>query len=265
MIVIRGLVVCLGAVTLCTAVFLFGDDAPSGKANPEELFSYKFSKHVIGQSGRITISLEVKPNRRDLVVSAVCSVRNEKQGIGQFPLGNVNANVVDAPVRFRIMCLDDSFIDKSTIRLEILDAKTNKQVGGIDALSLRDAVPEADWVVATPHEVRTSKNISETADIRADHSVQLSLPSDLGSSASAYFRFDKPSKVHKVRVELLPDTRFKDRRLGRLPDRSTMLFEVELRTVDSDGKERRMEWDSCTAPGLESWGHCTSIELRLSE
>ena len=72
---------------------------------------------------------------------AVCLIQDEQQTIGRFPLGNVNADAADGAVKFRIACLANGFIKKSTIRVEIREKKTNKHVRALE-LSLRDAVPE---------------------------------------------------------------------------------------------------------------------------
>jgi len=53
-------------------------------------------------------------------------------------------------VRFRINCLANAYINKSTIRVEIREKKTHKDVGVLE-ISLRDAVLE---VVSTPVQER---------------------------------------------------------------------------------------------------------------
>ena len=115
------------------------------------------------------------------------------------------------------------------------------------------------WTVVRPHAVKNSERTQETAEVRPDHSVQMSLPSPGGSLPELTFKFARLTTVRKVRLELLPDTRFADRRLGRIPNKKTMLFEVEARRVVAEGKSQRLEWDSCTSTSLadgEGWHLC---------
>jgi len=139
---ILGSVTCVALAAICSAALLRGDDEASGTSNQSAPYNYKFSKHEFSTAGRTNFTLDVTLKRPDLVVAAWCDLRDEQQqGIGRFSLGNVNAHDADAPVRFRINCLANAYINKSTIRVEIREKKTNKHVGVLE-ISLRDAVPE---------------------------------------------------------------------------------------------------------------------------
>ncbi len=112
---------------------------PSGRAETNTFCTYTLSKHEFVSAGRTSFTLDVNPKRTDTVVTALCELHDEQQGIGRFPLGNVNSNVADSPVRFLVVCLANAYIDKTKIRVEIRDEKTKKNVGVLE-LSLRDAV-----------------------------------------------------------------------------------------------------------------------------
>lgn len=140
---IRGVVACIGLVGLFSAAFLLGDDESSDLLKPGTPFSYKLSKREFnGPAGRTTFTLDVTPVRPHFAVTAVCMLHGEQQSIGRFPLGNVNADVADAPSRFRVICLANEFIDKSLIRIEVRDGKDPRQVRALE-IALREAAPEA--------------------------------------------------------------------------------------------------------------------------
>ena len=135
-----GSVICLGLATICSAALLLGADDATGVADGKNPCTYKLSKLEFNSAGRTTFTLDVKPKRPDLVVTAWCTLQDEQQSIGRFALGNVQADAADGAVKFRIACLAKAYIDKSTIRVEIRDKKTNQQVAALE-LFLRDAVP----------------------------------------------------------------------------------------------------------------------------
>lgn len=139
---ILGSVTCLALAAIGSVALLRGNDEASETSKQSTPYSYKFSKHGFGTAGRTNFNLDVTLSRPDLIVAAVCDVRDEKQqGIGRFSLGNVNADDADAPVRFRISCLANTYINKSTIRVEIRERKTKKHIGVLE-VSLRDAEPK---------------------------------------------------------------------------------------------------------------------------
>jgi hypothetical protein len=129
------------SATISSWALLLRAEEASGIADDKTPYTYKFSKREFGSARRTSFTLDVKPSLPDLMVVAECFLQDEQQTIGRFPLGNVNADTTDAGVKFRINCLANGFIKKSTIRVEIREKKTNKHVRALE-LSLRDAVPE---------------------------------------------------------------------------------------------------------------------------
>ena len=138
---ILGWVICLVVAMIYSKALLLSADEATGIADEKTPYTYKISKHEFGGVGRTSFTLDVKPSRPDLMVLAECYLLDEQQSIGRFPLGNVNADVADAAVKFRINCLANGFIKRSTIRVEIREKKTKKHVRALE-ISLRDAVPE---------------------------------------------------------------------------------------------------------------------------
>ena len=136
-----GWVICWGLATICSATLLLGAEEATDIADDKTPCTYKFSKHEFVGVPRTSFILVVKPNRSDLIVQAECKIEDEQQSIGRFPLANINPDVADAAVKFRISCLANAYIEKSMIRVEIREKKTNKQVRVLE-ISLRDAVSE---------------------------------------------------------------------------------------------------------------------------
>ena len=135
-------VACLSLALIYTATLLLGADQDASVSDENTPCTYTLSKHEFESARRTSFTLEVSPKRADVVVTALCELQDEQQGIGRFPLGNVNTNVADAPVRFIVACLANAYIDKSTLLVEIREKETDVYVGSLK-LSLRDAVPEA--------------------------------------------------------------------------------------------------------------------------
>ncbi|MCA9063086.1 MAG: M48 family metalloprotease [Planctomycetaceae bacterium] len=81
----------------------------------------------------------------------------------------------------------------------------------------------------------------------SDGSIQFSLPSPNWSAPQLWFPFAAATKLNAVRLELLPDTRFSDKRLGRIPDRELQVFEVKATVVRTDGSEEVVEFASCNS------------------
>lgn len=140
-------VTCIVFAAFCSAALLHGDEEAAGPSKQKTPYTYKFTKHEFNSASRTNFNLDVTLNRPDLVVTAWCDLRDDQQQpIGRFALANANAHDADAPVRFHIKCLAKPYIDKSTLRVEIREKKTNKHVGVLE-VPLRDAVAE---VVTTP-------------------------------------------------------------------------------------------------------------------
>lgn len=135
-------VACLSLAAIYAATLLLGADQKTGISDEDNPCTYTLSKHEFGGASRTSFTLDVKPKRADVAVTALCELEDEQQAIGKFWLGNLNSNVDDAPVRFFIGCLANTCIDKSTIRVVIREEKTTEYVGSFK-ISLRDAVPEA--------------------------------------------------------------------------------------------------------------------------
>ena len=72
----------------------------------------------------------------------------------------------------------------------------------------------------------------------------MGLPGPNWSSPILKFNFAEAAELNALRLELLPDTRFDDRRLGRIPDRKLKLFEVKTWIILADGKTRHLDWSN---------------------
>lgn len=135
---ILGSVICLGFATIYLATLLMGADEVNGAPDGKTTYTCKLLKREYESEKRATFTLEVTTKRDDLIVSAVCHLQEDQQSIGYFPLANVNTDVADAAVRFRINCLANTFIKTSSIRVEIREKKSSKQISARE-ISLRDA------------------------------------------------------------------------------------------------------------------------------
>ncbi len=133
----------------------------------------------------------------------------------------------------------------------LIDFKTKMRNGSVAIVSETKIVAaEEVWHSLTP-QMATEKQSSGDGDHGlpsfSDGSVQTALPGPNASEVVLLFRFASRTEIRRVRVELLPDTRFADGRLGRNPERKKlMLFDIEARIVGEDGELKRTEWQSCT-------------------
>lgn len=134
-------VACFFLAVIWTAALSLGADQAGGISDDTTPFTYTLWKHKFDRVGRTSFTLEVKPKRTESEVTAMCELRDGQDIIGRFPLGNVNAQEAGAPVRFRVACLANAYIDHSRIRVEIQEKGTLKHVGSLQ-IYLRDAVPE---------------------------------------------------------------------------------------------------------------------------
>ncbi len=99
------------------------------------------------------------------------------------------------------------------------------------------------WTPRRPDAVESKSK--ETAKILDDGSVQMSLPSPNSSNPQLKLQFKDETSIDSVRLEVLPDLRFADRRLGRIAGRELMLFEFKPHVLSADGKLRSLEWKEC--------------------
>lgn len=98
------------------------------------------------------------------------------------------------------------------------------------------------WKAVRPDSITTET--AESGEILDDDSVQMGLPGPNWSSPILKFNFAEAAELNALRLELLPDTRFDDRRLGRIPDRELKLFEVKPWIISVDGKTRQIDWSN---------------------
>lgn len=111
------------------------------------------------------------------------------------------------------------------------------------------AAEERAWQVLTPrtaseHDGKRVEGM--TPQILTDASVLTVLPAPRASEVTLHFQLDSATSFRRIRVELLPDSRYRDGRLGRNPERKKlMLFDIEARIAGNDGVFRRTEWQSC--------------------
>lgn len=123
-------------------------------------------------------------------------------------------------------------------------AKVDPRSFEIEHPDRRDSAQAAAWTTRRPDAVASESK--ETAVILDDDSVQMSLPSPNWSAPVVKFPFAEAVSISSLCLELLPDSRFEDRRLGRIPGRELKLFEVKLRVVSADGKIRQFDWSKCS-------------------
>lgn len=121
----------------------------------------------------------------------------------------------------------------------------------------RGAEKATAWKTRRPDSVTSESN--ETAMILDDDSVQLSLPSPNWSAPTMKIYFAEATTIGLLRLELLPDSRFKDRRLGRMPDRTLKLFEVKPSITSEDGTSRTFDWDTCSNLQTPEDDECSSL------
>ncbi len=121
----------------------------------------------------------------------------------------------------------------------------------------RGAEKATAWKTRRPDSVTSESN--ETAMILDDDSVQLSLPSPNWSAPTMKTYFAEATTIGLLRLELLPDSRFKDRRLGRMPDRTLKLFEVKPSITSEDGTSRTFDWDTCSNLQTPEDDECSSL------
>lgn len=109
--------------------------------------------------------------------------------------------------------------------------------------------PDGDWVVTSPNEVDCrfgGDPTKDDAEILNDGSVQMRLPAPRWSVTTLRFSFPKETRIRRVRVEILPDLRFADRRLGRNPERKELLlFDVSADRDGPQGRKQPLEWATC--------------------
>ena len=110
----------------------------------------------------------------------------------------------------------------------------------------RNAQVASQWTATAPQAVMTGQQ--ETAKILKDKSVQFSLPTPTTSEPVLRFDFQKPATISRLRLELLPDLRFDDRRLGRQPTKSLLLFEVVPTLSHNEKTSQQFEWSYCWNP-----------------
>jgi hypothetical protein len=107
---------------------------------------------------------------------------------------------------------------------------------------------DVTWKVLKPEIAKENGDGSskgKTMKILDDASVETSLDTPNASPVTLLFRFENPTSIRRIRVELLPDSRFKDGRIGRNPDgKRLMLFDIEARMPIKDDVLRRVEWES---------------------
>ena len=133
----------------------------------------------------------------------------------------------------------------------LLDHKAKMRTGGVAfAFEMKRAAADVIWHSLTPQtatEKQSSNDHDNELQLFSDGSVQTALPAPTASEVTLRFQCASTTKIRRIRVELLPDTRFPDGRLGRNPERKSLfLFDIEARIAGKDGDLRRTEWQSCT-------------------
>jgi hypothetical protein len=86
---------------------------------------------------------------------------------------------------------------------------------------------------------------SETARVLDDASIQFSLPSPANSEVTLRFAFEKPVTIKRIRLEILTDSRFDDRRIGRQPGKKSMLFDVIPQLYRLEREPTTLAWSKC--------------------
>ena len=104
----------------------------------------------------------------------------------------------------------------------------------------------SQWVPTAPQKVKSVKKYG--AEILDDKSVQFDLATSDWQEPQLHFRFEKGIRISRVRLEILSDTRFPDRRLGRDPDASVVLFDLKPTLVQSDGIAKAIDFDRVENP-----------------
>ena len=103
-----------------------------------------------------------------------------------------------------------------------------------------------DWKQVAPHSITSVKK--HGAEILTDKSVQFDLAVSEWAEPALHFSFTELVKISRVRLEILPDTRFPDRRLGREADSVVTLFDLKPTLRREAGKAEAIDFDRCENP-----------------
>lgn len=133
----------------------------------------------------------------------------------------------------------------------LLDYKASMRTGDAAfAGETKRAAANEIWHGLAPQMATEKHSTNEDAiglQTFSNGSVQTALPAPNASEVTLRFDCASTTKIRRIRVEILPDTRFPDGRLGRNPERKElMLFDIEARIAGEDGNLKRTEWLSCT-------------------
>lgn len=115
------------------------------------------------------------------------------------------------------------------------------------ASTVRSSSRVEEWTVAKP--ISASTEPSSDVQISDDQSIEINPPTGTHAQELALkFQFDKPTAISRLKLEVLPDLRQNDRRLGTDPKKRLLLFEVAA-SLHTENEDRRiLRWAHCWSP-----------------
>ncbi|WP_413431568.1 hypothetical protein [Crateriforma spongiae] len=115
------------------------------------------------------------------------------------------------------------------------------------ASTARASISVESWVVVTPH--AASVRGGNAVSIADDGSIKINPSKETRSQQlELKFKFDKPATLRRMKLEILPNDRRDNRRLGTDPAKKLLLFELPAYFQSEVSGNRKLEWAHCWSP-----------------